>query len=367
VKELANRAQDATFFRQRETLSAFLSDSRYIFRPLPVGSTQASPTPVYPPPGSVYNRRQRIDQPHFLRNGLELARLFEAETPGLWHRHVLNIILDPTIPGGPGTMLSPPRQALIWAALDVAISSALQAAWYFKWFSLDERRFSFRRRPWEADQGLTVEYDYMLAYDPAGNIIRGGVRNDPPGSPGTPRHPAYPSGHSTYSAAASVVLGCLFPKYRSSFNLLANNIGRARIWAGVHWFQDHEEGQRIGKRVGEMIIAQLNESGIPVIPQPLVPPPDHAALRRLENGFYEAAREGLLCGNSARRGEDFCDGVVRGAGPGAVENSSQGGEDQSPGMMNPGPEYEDAGARSDMPPADEAAHELDIDTPPPST
>lgn len=266
-------------------------------------------------------------------------------------------------------MLSPPRQALIWAALDAAISSALQAAWYYKWFSLDERRFSFRRRPSEADDSPPVEYDYMLAYDTQGNIIRGAMRNDPPRSPGTPRHPAYPSGHSTYSAAASVVLGCFFPKYRGSFNLLANNIGRARIWGGVHWFQDHDAGQRIGRRVGELIIAQLNESGIPVTPQPLLPPPDEAALRRLENSYYRAAREGLLCANSDRRGEDFCSGTGQGV---TLAEDKEGGAAGS-GRMNPGADYDRRAASTGadqtdaedpfaMPPADEDTHELDIDT-----
>ncbi len=34
--------------------------------------------------------------------------------------------------------------------------------------------------------------------------------------------PAYPSGHSTYSAAASEVLGCLFPEHKNAFRKLAD-------------------------------------------------------------------------------------------------------------------------------------------------
>ena len=339
VRALATQAEDEAFFRGKEKLSLFLSDPRYLLRPLPVGSTQPSPTPIYPPPGAVYSRRNPIDRP-FLKNGAELARLFEAETPGLWHRHVLNILFDPTIPRGLGQRLSPPRQALVWAALDVAISSALQAAWYLKWFALDGRRKSFRRRPWEADNTLPVIFDYELAYDPGGNIIRGNLRRDPPGtgqlmSAGTPRHPAYPSGHSTYSAAASTVLGCLLKEYRASFNLLANNIGRARLWAGVHWFQDHTTGQLVGKRVGELIIAQLNASGIEVEPSPRVPPPDTAVLREEEAAYYKRARTA----------QDFCQGLGRRA---------------AAGLMNVGPVFADVNAASDEPPAD-AAGELDVD------
>jgi membrane-associated phospholipid phosphatase len=310
-----------------EDLSVFLTHQRYIFCPLP---DQRMPTPVYPPPGSIFNRRTPIHKP-FLRTGAELARLFEAETPGLWHRHVLNVILDPTIMGGPGMRFSPPRQALIWAALDVAISSALQAAWYFKWFSLHPGRSSYRPRPKEADKKLYVVYDFDVAYDTNGNIDEGPERPYPPYpkfTPGTPRHPAYPSGHSTYSAAASEVLGCLLPTYRASFNKLANNIGRARLWAGVHWWQDHLAGQLIGRTVGRLVIEQLNRSGISACPVPMPKVPTREDLRSMEREFYDRWR----------KGQDFCEPCP----------SPQGAADQpeavgvaaptsAASLMNPGP------------------------------
>ncbi len=46
-----------------------------------------------------------------ITNGVELATLFEAETPGFGIAHVLNVLLDPTIKDGPGQVLAPPRQA----------------------------------------------------------------------------------------------------------------------------------------------------------------------------------------------------------------------------------------------------------------
>jgi membrane-associated phospholipid phosphatase len=345
VRRLAERNEDRAFFETEEKLSAFLREGDYILRPLPAGSTQASPSPIYPPPGSVYNRRDPIDDP-FLKNGAELARLFEAETPGLWHRHILNILLDPTITGGPGQTLSPPRQALIWAALDVAISSALQAAWYYKWFSLDDRRFSFRERPWEADDQIPILYDYMIAYDAAGDIVRGQLRNNPSPTPGTPRHPAYPSGHSTYSAAASHVLGCFFPRYRGSFRLLANNIGRARIWAGVHWFQDHLAGQRIGSTVGRLVMDQLNRSGIAVQPSPLIEVPDQAQLRRIEDEFYRRSRSP----------DNFCPRP-----PVLVEVDPDRPRRAEPEwVMNPGGYFDVSAAQSVTPKADEDG-EFDIE------
>ena len=332
VKRLSDftNSHDPRFFQANEQLSLFLRDRRFV-----VDARGMSRVP----PGAVINRRNPIHNP-FLKYGAELARLFESETPGLWHRQVLNVLLDPTISGGPGQQLSPPRQALIWAALDIAISSALQAAWYFKWFELSGSRISFRERPWEADNTVNVLYDFNVAYDANGDIIRGSDRTDPRPTPGTPRHPAYPSGHSTYSAAASTVLGCLFPDYRASFNRLANNIGRARLWAGVHWFQDHTTGQLIGSTVGQLVIRQLNQSGIRPMAVPMTSVPDEADLRNIEADFYAVWRSG----------ENFCNGVVRVADDLVSAN-----------RMNPSPEIEADATEGPLPRGDEDG-ELDVDT-----
>ena len=119
----------------RNPLSIFLTESRFFTR-----------TPF----GAVLRNKP-------ITTGLELATLFEAETPGNWHRHILDALFDPRAllfgkeavksPAG----LSPPRQALVWAALDLAISSALQAAWHFKWQHDGDRRVAYRQRPYEFD------------------------------------------------------------------------------------------------------------------------------------------------------------------------------------------------------------------------
>jgi membrane-associated phospholipid phosphatase len=337
VKRLATHSEDANFFRNdhvdREQLSTFLLDAAYVDRP---------------PVGAVVNRRPQPTQP-FLKYGAELSRLFETETPGLWHRHVLNVLLAPNTPLG--MKLSPPRQALVWAVLDVAISSALQAAWYYKWAAIDRPNVAFRERPWEADNSIPVLFDYAVAYNnPGGDIVRGNRKPHPPypvDTPGTPRHPAYPSGHSTYSAAASTVLGCLFPKYRSSFNLLANNIGRARLWAGVHWFGDHMTGQLIGQAVGNLVIAQLNRSGIERQPGADTNVPDNARIRQIERDFYRTWRDG----------QDFCQGLGI-----TAQIAVRAFDEHFHELMNPGSvldEQENGDGR--IPPADDVG-ELDVST-----
>ena len=274
----------------QNTLSIFLKDRMYAFPP---------------PAGAVLSRRATGP---LLATGAELARLFENKTPGLWHRQVLNVLLDANNPASEaGRRLSPPRQAVVWAALDIAIYSALSSAWHYKWlFRQQEQRqqqngpnVAYRRRPWEADQTLDVLFDFTVIRDVNGIIQRGPLREGLSETPGTPRHPAYPSGHSTYSAAASTVLGCFFPELCEEFRKLAENIGTARFYGGVHWLTDHVLGRRVGNAVGNLIIEQLNQSGsIMRCPQSFTDVPPIEVIQKMADS--------VECGAGK---ENFCDGI----------------------------------------------------------
>lgn len=242
-----------------------------------------------PPFGAIFNIGSRtqyaisdINQQHLRRQlfqngtlppvvttGRQLARMFEAETPGLLHRHALNSLFykRPDI--------SPPRQARVWMALDIAIYSALLAAWHYKWAA--PQSHSYRQRPNEYYQ----QPDFRVLFDDV--VDDCGLRNkcartNPCPSPGTPRHPAYPSGHSTFSAAASEVLSYFFPEERAQFERLANNIGTARLWGGVHWRTDHAAGQRIGKAVAYLLTRQLQGDCIAGITDVVVDAPAQETL-----------------------------------------------------------------------------------------
>jgi hypothetical protein len=195
-----------------------------------------------------------------IKTGRELARYFESETPGIAHRLALNYLL-------PTTNWSPPRQALVWMALDVTIYSALAAAWYYKWRAPVVSR---RPRPIECDYRVSVLYNRAVDCD---GDADGERRTMPMPSPGTPRHPAYPSGHSTYAAAASEVLSYFFPDYAGEFDDLADNAGLARLWAGIHWRTDHTAGQLLGRFVAQRVIAQLRNSCATAPPDPCDPGP----------------------------------------------------------------------------------------------
>jgi hypothetical protein len=245
------------------------------------------------PLGAVINTA-RGDAFPVINTGRELARYFENETPGLQFRHALNYMIREE-------MWSPPRQAWIWAALDITIYSALAAAWYIKWRGGEG--VEFRPRPWECYPDLDVLFDRVSnstnsadgprrGFPPGVQPLPGGppmqAGPPPPGTPqtpeayvpdvpgliippsqptpGTPRHPAYPSGHSTYSAAAARLLIEFFPRYSEELCRLADNTGLARLWAGVHWRTDHTFGQRVGTAVADLVIDQLKATGIPRFP-----------------------------------------------------------------------------------------------------
>ena len=66
---------------------------------------------------------------------------------------------------------------------------------------------------------------------------------------GLPNFPAYPSGHSTFSAAASDVLGYLFPSSAAQFRAMADEAGMSRLYGGIHFRNDIVQGKAHGDRV----------------------------------------------------------------------------------------------------------------------
>lgn len=257
-----------------------------------------------PPAGTTLNNRVRTGRLPIIKNGAELATMFEAEKTAVWHQHVLLTLLD--LPGEYKTpngdthtarlreVISPVRQALMQAALHTATLSALTAAWRFKWRStpaaaalnrnIKERHVARRHRPAEyfakhPHRKYRTLFDSDIRFDVDGNILRDieiqrRPRSAPQRFPGTPRHPAYGSGHSTYSRAASNVLKAFLPPrwgmpsmpggmikdIYGSLDKLAIAIGEARFYGGVHWRKDHDFGTRVGEATATLIIKQLNRS-----------------------------------------------------------------------------------------------------------
>lgn len=268
--------------------------SRFInLQPIPFGTVLDTTEHTQHPVATVTDQHLRIRfGTKIVDEGQELARVFESETPGLFHRHALNWLFFSRAD------ISPPRQARIWMALDMTIYAALNAAWHYKW---QREPYSRLLRPIEydrqKDKKLNVLFDHFVSND---GHSSGDLRPCPEDTPGTPRHPSWPSGHSTFSAAASHILDYVFSPdtlgtsdndlYKAfpagppnemdirnpgwiaaELRRLADNIGQARLWAGVHWESDHIAGQKIGRSAAQAVIKQLEDDCIKEFTLPETP------------------------------------------------------------------------------------------------
>jgi hypothetical protein len=94
----------------------------------------------------------------------------------------------------------------------------------------------------------------------------------------TPAHPSYASGHATVSGAARAVLDRAFGKRGhdvtlthpalpdlvldySAWKEITEDIDDARVYGGIHYRFDQEEGGRLGTRVGRYILRNYLRRG----------------------------------------------------------------------------------------------------------
>jgi hypothetical protein len=78
---------------------------------------------------------------------------------------------------------------------------------------------------------------------------------------GLPNFPSYLSGHSTFSAAAAVVLSYLFPSGAASFESMRDEAGISRLYGAIHYRSDIEEGKIHGARIGGYTVAFARKDG----------------------------------------------------------------------------------------------------------
>ncbi len=82
----------------------------------------------------------------------------------------------------------------------------------------------------------------------------------------TPNHPSYPSGHATVAGAAEVILSYFFPAERRKLNQLAEEDAQSRLYAGVHFPADNEQGLRLGRQIGRIVVEQLKKDAVDGLP-----------------------------------------------------------------------------------------------------
>ncbi|NGQ96601.1 vanadium-dependent haloperoxidase [Brevibacillus sp. SYP-B805] len=123
--------------------------------------------------------------------------------------------------------ISPARAARILAAVQAGINDALVVTWFYKY------RWDVAR-PNQLDPKLTT----ILC---------------------TPRFPAYVSGHSAVAGCAQVILSYFFPGESKRLKQLAEECAKSRLYAGVHFPIDNEQGLRVGRQIGKIVVAELRK------------------------------------------------------------------------------------------------------------
>jgi hypothetical protein len=79
---------------------------------------------------------------------------------------------------------------------------------------------------------------------------------------GRPNHPSYPSGHSCVSSAAGAVLKHFFPAKSMTIDAQVAEAGMSRIYAGIHYRVDVEQGQALGRSVADWAISYDRDHGL---------------------------------------------------------------------------------------------------------
>jgi membrane-associated phospholipid phosphatase len=73
----------------------------------------------------------------------------------------------------------------------------------------------------------------------------------------TPLFPSYPSAHATVAGCAEVILSYFFPLHSQSIVKKMEESALSRLYAGVHFKVDNDEGLKLGRQIGEMVVRIL--------------------------------------------------------------------------------------------------------------
>ena len=216
-----------------------IKTENYLANPLPPYSTS---------PNDIYHKQAveilTLSQPLTAEN-MWIAKFWNDDRPGLtfspaghWLA-ITNQVIEKEKPSIEKTLET-------YLKVGFALSDAIVACWNSKYQYNMERPESFIKRHLSKD---------WRPYSPS------------------PSFPSYPSGHSMMGAAAAIVLADLYgekyslvdrshaeldefdakPRQFKSFDEMARENALSRIFLGVHWRMDCEEGLRLGDLIGEEV------------------------------------------------------------------------------------------------------------------
>jgi membrane-associated phospholipid phosphatase len=156
---------------------------------------------------------------------LEIAKFWvdghgSVTPPGHWNQ----IAIDEAKKAGLGANAT----AQLFAKLNIALADAFLAAWECKYYY------------WTA-RPITVSGPLL------GTPLQPALL--------TPPFPSYVSGHAAFSGAAARVLGQAFPARAAALETMAEEAAMSRLYAGIHFRHDNEDGLALGRRVAEKVLA----------------------------------------------------------------------------------------------------------------
>lgn len=79
----------------------------------------------------------------------------------------------------------------------------------------------------------------------------------------TPRcFPSYPSAHATVAGCAEAVLSYFFPEQVSVIKGTMEVSAQSRLYAGVHFKVDNDEGLELGRQIGGVVLKVLRTQNV---------------------------------------------------------------------------------------------------------
>jgi hypothetical protein len=78
----------------------------------------------------------------------------------------------------------------------------------------------------------------------------------------TPRFPSYPSAHATIAGCSENLLRHFFPKETTSLKKWMEESAQSRLYAGVHFKVDNDQGLRLGRQIGDIIVKLVEAQNV---------------------------------------------------------------------------------------------------------
>jgi pimeloyl-ACP methyl ester carboxylesterase len=145
--------------------------------------------------------------------------------PGVWNLHAKRLSLE--------YKLDAPSAARMFSTANAAMIDAFISCWHAKYKWWTERPITVIRR--QRDPNFMP------------HVI-------------TPPFPSYPSGHSSVSGAAAEVLAAFFPKDAAELRRMAQEASMSRLYGGIHYRSDNEQGLAVGSKVAARALARIDDS-----------------------------------------------------------------------------------------------------------